>query len=105
MVPDPASPYEVGMSQALLERIERLSRLAASRGISEAFDSAVDRIMQMLRMSPRESGDPIRNLRGLAMTQFRIYYGGLIADYSIDDRIPMVALCPLPLPSVGIAAS
>jgi hypothetical protein len=104
MVPDPAPPYEVGMSQSLRERIDRLSHLAAVRGISDAFDGAVDRIMGMLRMTPRESGDPIRHLRGLSMTQYRIYHGGLIADYSIHDRIPMIALWSLvPGPSHPLA--
>lgn len=92
MVPDPAPPYELGMSQLLLERIERLSNLAAARGISVEFDGAVNRIMTMMRMSPRESGDPIRHLRGLSSMQFRIVRDRLIVHYTVHDRIPMVTI-------------
>jgi hypothetical protein len=95
MIPDPAPPFEVGMSQLLRERIERLTDLAHARGLGAAFDATVDRIMEMLRMSPRKSGDPLRHLRGLNMTYYRIYDSGLIANYSVHDRIPMVVLWSL----------
>jgi hypothetical protein len=95
MVPDPAPPFEVGMSQLLHEQIGQPFDLAHARGIGETFDATVVRILEKLRMSPRESGDPIRNLRGLHMVQYRIYFGGLVANYSVHDRIPMVALWSL----------
>jgi hypothetical protein len=104
MVPDPSPPFDVGMSQLVRERIERLSDRARARGISEQFDSAVDYILDLLRMSPRESGDPVRRLRGLNMTQYRIYHERLVADYSVHDRIPMVVLWSLlPGPSHPLA--
>jgi len=105
MVPDPAPPFEVGISELVRERIERLSDLAAVRGLASTFDSTVDQIMNMLRMSPRESGDPLRHLRGLSMTQYRIYHGGLVADYTVHDRIPTVVLWSLaPGPSHPLAS-
>jgi hypothetical protein len=104
MVPDPAPPFEVGMSQLVRERIERLSDLAHARGFGVSFDAAVDRIMEKLRMSQRESGDPLRHLRGLNMTHFRIYRDALIANYSVHDRIPMVVLWSLaPAPDHPLA--
>ena len=39
--PRPAPPFEVGMNQLLRERIERLSDLAAARGLAESFDENV----------------------------------------------------------------
>jgi hypothetical protein len=95
MIPDPAPPYEVGISQQVRERIERLSDRARAHGIADSFDSAVDRILEMLRQSPRESGDPLRRLRGLTMTYYRIYHDRLVASYSVHDRIPMVVLWSL----------
>src|SRR4051812_22256499 len=92
MVPDPAPPFELGMSQSLLERIERLSDRASGRGIGKEFDRSVDRIMTMLRMSPRESGDPIRQLRGFSATEYRIVRDQLIVYYSVHNRIPMVTV-------------
>lgn len=83
------------MSQLVREGIERLTDRAHVRGLGASFDAAVDRIMEMLRMAPRESGDPLRHLRGLNMTHYRIYFGGLIANYSVHDRIPMVVLWSL----------
>ena len=95
MVPDPAPPYEVGISQLVLDRMAQLSFRAHLRGMGSSFDEAVDRIRDMLRMSPRESGDPIHALRGLGMTRYRIYFENLIADYSVHDRIPTVVLWSL----------
>jgi hypothetical protein len=83
------------MSQLVRERIEQLSDRARTRGIAESFDAAVDRILEMLRMTPRESGDPVRRLRGLNMTHYRIYHERLVADYSVHERIPMVVLWSL----------
>ena len=95
MVPDPAPPFELGMSQLLREHIERLSNRAHAKQIGDGFDLAVSRILEMLKMSPRQSGDPIHALRGLGMTRYRIYFENLIADYSVHDRIPMVVLWSL----------
>ena len=95
MVPDPAPPFEMAISQLVQDRMAQLSDRAHARSIGVLFDAAVDRIREMLRMSPRNSGDPIRALRGLGMTQYRIYYEQLIADYSVHDRIPMVVLWSL----------
>ena len=92
MVPDPAPPFEVGMSQLLRERIERLSALAHARGLGASFDAAVDRIFETLRVSPRKSGDPLRNLRGLSSTLYRLVRERLTVYYTVHDRIPMVTL-------------
>jgi hypothetical protein len=92
MIPDPAPPFEVGMSQLLRERIEHLTDLAHARGLGTTFDTIVDRIMETLRMSPRESGDPLRHLRGLSSTLYRLVRDRLIVHYSVHDRIPMVTV-------------
>lgn len=92
MVPDPAPPYEVAMSPLLRDRIKRFSRLANAKGFASAFDASVERIMGMLRMSPRESGDPIRHLRGFTSMQYRIVRDRLIVHYTVHDRIPMVTV-------------
>jgi hypothetical protein len=92
MIPDPAPPFEVGMSQLLRERIERLTDLAHARGIGPSFDAAVDRIMELLRTAPRESGDPLRHLPGMSSVLYRAYRNDLIVHYTVHDRIPMVTL-------------
>jgi hypothetical protein len=80
------------MSHLLRERIEHLSDVAHARGLAGSFDSAVDQILQMLRMAPRESGDPLRRLHGMTSTLYRFYRHGLIGHYTVHDRIPMVTL-------------
>ncbi len=92
MIPDPAPPFEVGMSQLLRERINRLSGLAYARGFAGSFDAAVEGIMETLRMSPRESGDPLRHLSGLSSTLYRLVRERLVVHYSVHDRIPMVTV-------------
>jgi hypothetical protein len=92
MVPDPAPPFEVGMSQLLRDRIARLSDLAHARGIGPSFDAAIERISETLRMKPRESGDPLRHLRGMTSTLYRLVQDRLIVHYTIHDRIPMVTV-------------
>jgi hypothetical protein len=92
MIPDPAPPFEVGMSELLRQRVREWSDRAASRGFAEAFDSAIDRILDQLRTQPREWGEPSHHLRGLGMTAFRKMYERLLVIYSVHDRIPMVTI-------------
>jgi hypothetical protein len=92
MIPDPAPPFEVGMSDELREHIRRLSRRAAGMGIGTAFRDSVRRILEALRQEPRRAGDPIRDLRGLKMTEYRLLREQLVVNYSVHDRIPMVTV-------------
>jgi len=64
MIPDPAPPYEVGMSDDLREHIRRLSQRAAAMGIGTAFRDAVRRILEALRQDPRRAGDPFATYAG-----------------------------------------
>lgn len=91
MIPDPAPPYEVGMSQLLSERIERLSDLAHARGLA-SFDPTVTSIMESLRTAPRDAGDPLRHLRGMSSTLYRLVRDKLVVYYSVHDRIPTVTI-------------
>lgn len=92
MIPDPSPPFELGMSEGLREHIRRLSRKAAARGIASSFRETVEGILEGLRQDPRGAGDPIRRLRGLSMTEYRIVREQLIVSYSVHDRIPMVTV-------------
>jgi hypothetical protein len=92
MIPDPAPPYEVGMSDNLREHIGRLSERAASLGIGAEFRDAVREVFEALRQDPHRAGDPIRKLRGLKMTEYRLVRDQLIVNYSVHDRIPMVTV-------------
>ena len=60
MIPDPAPPFEVGMSEGLREHIRRLSE-AAARGFASSFRKTVEGILEALRQDPRGSGDPLRD--------------------------------------------
>ena len=53
MIPDPAPPYELGMSERLQERIQVWSARAEALGFAQTFDSAIDQILDHLRMRPR----------------------------------------------------
>jgi hypothetical protein len=92
MIPDPAPPFEVRMSDNLREHIADLIRRAAARGIGSPVRDAVAGILAALRDDPREAGDPLRHLRGMSSTLYRVYRNGLIGHYTIHDRIPMVTL-------------
>jgi hypothetical protein len=92
MIPDPAPPFEVQMSDSLREYIAGLLQRAAARGIGDSFRDAVVDILSALRDKPRRAGDPLRHLQGMASTLYRIYRHGLIGHYTLHDRIPMVTL-------------
>src|SRR5215213_8324240 len=104
--PRPAPPFEVGMSDELREHIRALSRRAAAMGIGTAFRDSVRRILEALRQDPRRAGDPIRNLRGLKMTEYQLSQcGGFSpppATRSPRRRITGTSRASLPhLPRVG----
>ncbi|MBO0698597.1 MAG: hypothetical protein J2P46_09395 [Zavarzinella sp.] len=80
------------MSDDLREHIRRLSERAAAMGIGTAFRDAVRRVLEALRQDPRRAGDPLRNLRGLKMTEYRLLREQLVVNYSVHDRIPMVTV-------------
>lgn len=92
MIPDPAPPFEVQMSDDLREHIRELLRRAAARGIGAAFRNAVQSVLTALRDDPREAGDPLRNLRGLSSVLYRISRKELIVHYTVHNRIPMVTV-------------
>ncbi len=100
MIPDPAPPYELGMSQHLRDRIRQWSDRAETLGFAGAFDAAIDQILDHLRTRPREWGEPSHHLRGLQMTAFRKMYDRLLVIYSVHDRIPMVAIWNI-IPTAG----
>jgi hypothetical protein len=46
MIPDPAPPFELGMSDNVREHIRRLSTRAAAMGVGVAFRDAVQSILE-----------------------------------------------------------
>ena len=100
MIPDPAPPYELGMSERLQERIQVWSARAEALGFAQTFDSAIDQILDHLRMRPRVWGEPSHHLRGLQMTAFRKMHERLLVIYSVHDRIPMVTIWDI-IPTTG----
>lgn len=92
MIPDPAPPFEVQMSDNLRDYIRGLLERAVARGIGDTLRNAVSDLLTALRVNPRRTGDPLRNLRGMSSTLYRIYRNGLIAHYTVHDRIPMVTI-------------
>jgi hypothetical protein len=92
MNPDLAPPFEVQMSDILRAHIRGLLERAAVRGIGPSFRAAIDDIFVALRDYPRRAGDPLRNLRGMTSTLYRISRHGLIVHYTVHDRIPMVTV-------------
>jgi hypothetical protein len=92
MIPDPAPPYEVGMSDNLRERLRGLTREAAAIGIGNAFRDQVQTLLESLRDNPREAGDPLRGARGMYSVLYRLAKFDLILYYTVHDRIPMVTL-------------
>ncbi len=92
MIPDPAPPFEVGMSDNLREHIRDLLRWAAARGIGISFRDTVRDILAALRDDPRGAGDPLRQLQGLSSHLYRLVRERLIVHYTVHDRIPMVTV-------------
>lgn len=92
MIPDPAPPFEVQMSDNLRDHIAGLIRRAVARGIGPRVRDAVVNILAGLRDDPRGAGDPLRHLRGMSSTLYRVYRHGLIGHYTLHDRVPMVTL-------------
>lgn len=92
MIPDPAPPFEVQMSENLREHIRGLVERAVARGIGPPFRAAVDAILTALRDNPRRAGDPLRHLQGMQSVLYRAYRDDLIAHYTVHDRIPMVTV-------------
>ena len=92
MIPDPAPPYDLGMSDALRARVREPLERAAAREIGIPFRNAVQNILAALRDNPRRAGDPLRHLRGLNSILYRVTRERLIVYYTVHDRIPMVTI-------------
>lgn len=92
MIPDPAPPFEVQMSDDLREHIAEFIRRATARGIGPAVRNAVVDVLTALRDNPRRAGDPLRHLRGMSSVLYRAYRDDLILHYTVHDRIPMVTV-------------
>ena len=92
MIPDPAPPFEVSMSDYLRSQIAALLQRSYARGLGDAVFEAITDIMESLRNNPSEAGDPIRHLNGMTSMQFRIVRHNLIFHYTVHDRIPMVTI-------------
>jgi hypothetical protein len=92
MIPDPAPPFEVAMSDALREHVDHLIDRAAVRGMGQLVRRNVRDLLSILRIEPRRQGDPLRHLQGMTSTLYRLVRHQLIAHYTVHDRIPMVTV-------------
>ena len=72
MIPDPATPFEIGMSDNLREHIANLLRRAGVSGLGVSFRNGLQDILNALRDNPRGAGDPLRHLPGLSSVLYRI---------------------------------
>jgi hypothetical protein len=98
MIPDPAPPYEVGMSDDLRAHIRRLFQRAVAMGIGTTFRDAVQRIFEDLKQDPRGVGDPVRNLRGFKMVEYHLVRDQLVAIRSHPHPITVNSPTSLPHP-------
>ena len=100
MIPDPAPPYELGVSGMLRERIQRMLDRAAARGVGPEARQAVAGIIHRLVNEPRKWGDPVRNHRKAKLVEYNGRHGGFLAIYSVHERVPIVFLTQL-VPQAG----
>jgi hypothetical protein len=92
VIPDPAPPYELGASDLLRERIERMLARAAQRGIRPETERSLNDFLEHLVMNPRGWGDPIRNLRNAHQVEYHGRHDRFLAIYTVHDRVPIVFL-------------
>ena len=96
MSPDPAPPYEFGLSDALRERIQRMLDRAAARGIGPEIQEAVATIFSRLINEPRKwRPDPEAQ-----QVEYHGRHNRFLAVYTVHDRVPIVFLWKL-IPQEG----
>lgn len=100
MIPDPAPPYELGMSGALRERIRRMLERATARGVGPETHEDISTIFERLINEPRKWGDPIANLRNAQQVEHHGRHRRFLAVYTVHDRVPIVFLWKL-IPQEG----
>ncbi len=99
MIPDPSPPFEFEPSGAIRDRIALLLTEAAKRGVLDEAAAALHEIVRRLVSSPRDWGDPFRNLRHSKITMFHGFHWDLRCRYGVHDRVPIVFLSRItPLP-------
>jgi hypothetical protein len=74
------------------QRIRTLIDAATARGLRADAVRAFTRIFDYLTLAPRDWGDPVRQYRGLQLTEYRGQHWRLRCRYSVHDRVPIVFL-------------
>jgi hypothetical protein len=85
-------PYAIAASTGTMEVIRRLYNRARDLGVLDRFSRSMEDIYEALRTRPNKWGDPIANLRGLRMTQYRRVYDELRVVYGVHLDHPVVWL-------------
>jgi hypothetical protein len=83
----------VGAAYTVIDRASRVDEARRSFLVlrPEVKSSHLARFA-LPHLSPRESGDPIRQLRGFSATEYRMVRDNLVVHYSVHNRIPMVTV-------------
>ena len=89
---DSGSPYRLTFNDWLRDRLKYLIELSVMLGSRERFSRVMVEIETALQTMPTTSGDPIRHLDGMRMTQFRRVYEGVLVLYAVHDIEPVVWL-------------
>ena len=90
---NPEAPrFSVGLVGQAVAQFERLTARAESLDLRDWLNAVYRQIIETLRASPREWGDPIRNYRGLNATGYKraILSAGLWVEYAVHNTDALV---------------
>jgi hypothetical protein len=82
--------YDVSYPDPVVEQLNRWADLAGRVGQRSAYIDALREMRQRLVADPRNWGDPVRELRGMAATYYRRVGSVLIVTYAVHNTRPVV---------------
>lgn len=85
------------------EKLQAWAPIAARLGLWDEFTEAVREMDDRLRSDPEAWGDPVRDYRGLHLTQYYRYGPLLTVDYAVHvDGTPVFVLNVEPTPGTPL---
>jgi len=78
---------------AVREKLRRWSEVASAIGMHDLFLATVRTMEERLRADPETWGDPVKEYRGLRLTQYHSYGSLLIVKYAVHiDGTPVFVM-------------
>jgi hypothetical protein len=88
--PSSWGPFDVEFSTNQQHELQRLDNKARATGYGRQFANELRAILEKLRQSPRDWGDPLFPLNALRLIVYRGIHARISVTYGVHDRLPIV---------------